>query len=80
MSPDTFENLMAKLQECRPFQVFTVQLKSGERHEIDSPGSFAHRDGTAFFYAPGKIPVWFDHDSVMQIIDATSSEYQSTSA
>ena len=28
------------------------------------------RDGVAVFLAPGGVPLWFDHDSVNQIIGA----------
>ena len=31
------------------------------------------RDGVAVFLAPGGVPVWFDHESVNQVIGALSN-------
>ena len=30
------------------------------------------RDGVAVFLAPGGMPIWFDHDSVLRIVGAGS--------
>jgi hypothetical protein len=30
------------------------------------------RDGVAVFLAPGGVPIWFDHDSVLSIIGDTA--------
>jgi len=30
------------------------------------------RDGVAVFVAPGGVPIWFDHESVTQIIGETA--------
>lgn len=53
-----------------PFRVFVVELHGGKRYEIDHPHSIAMKDGVAVFIALGGIPVWFDHESVVQVIDA----------
>jgi hypothetical protein len=31
------------------------------------------RDGVAVFLAPGGRPIWFDHDSVVQVIGAMNN-------
>jgi hypothetical protein len=38
------------------------------------------RDGVAVFIAPGGIPIWFDHESVNQIIGAPRSRRSRHSA
>ena len=40
---------------------------------MDDPWALIFRDGVAVFLAPGGVPIWFDHDSVNQIIDAPAS-------
>ena len=51
----------------KPFRAFTVELNGGRRFEIDHL-ALVIRDGVAVFLAPGGMPIWFDHDSVNQII------------
>jgi len=70
MTAENFDNVLTGLQQVRPFRFFTVELKSGERFEVDGPNAMVVRDGVAVFLAPGGVPVWFDHDSVSQIIGA----------
>jgi hypothetical protein len=52
----------------KPFQRFTIELNTGQRHEIGHPHAAAFEEGTAVLLAPGGVPVFFDHDSVNQII------------
>lgn len=73
MTADHFENVLQALRQRQPFRVFTVELLGGRRFEIDHPGAVVARDGVAVFLAPGGIPIWFDHDSVNQIIGAAAS-------
>jgi hypothetical protein len=40
---------------------------------VDHPGALVVRDGVAVLLAPGGIPIWFDHESVNQIIGATAN-------
>jgi hypothetical protein len=68
MTAEQFDQLLQALRERKPFTVFTVELQGGQRFEVDHPGAVVVRDGVAVFLAPGGIPVWFDHDSVNQII------------
>lgn len=70
MTPDNFNAILTRLQERRPFRIFTIELYGLQRFEIDSLYSFVHREGVGVFVAPGGIPVWFDHESVNQIFEA----------
>ncbi len=72
MTWDHFEQLIQHHLNRSPFRIFTVELYGGKRFEIDHPHSVAVKDGVAVFIAPGGVPVWFDHDSVNQIIDASA--------
>jgi hypothetical protein len=73
MSAENFDKVLRELLQVRPFRVFTVELNTGKRFEVDGPGAMVVRDGVAVFLAPGGIPVWFDHDSVNQVIGAPSN-------
>ncbi len=72
MTADNFDAIMTTLRGKQPFQLFTVELHGGQRFEVDSPFALVVRDGVAVFLAPGGVPIWFDHDSVNQIIAAPS--------
>jgi hypothetical protein len=73
MTSDHFESTLEGLRALRPFRVFTVELHGGRRFEVDHPEALIVRDGVAVFLAPGGVPIWFDHDSVNQIIAAPAS-------
>lgn len=70
MTPENFNALLEKLVSRSPFRVFTIELHGGKRFEIDHPRATVFRDGIAVFIAPGGVPVWFDHESVSQFIEA----------
>jgi hypothetical protein len=72
MTAENFNNVLGGLQKLRPFRVFTVELHGGHRFEVDHPEAIVVRDGVAVFLAPGGVPIWFDHESVNQIIGATA--------
>ena len=72
MTAENFDAVFARLMTRRPFQIFTVELRGGQRFEVDGPLTMAVKDGIAVFIAPGKVPIWFDHNSVNQIIEARS--------
>jgi hypothetical protein len=74
MTTDNFDRVLLALNERQPFQVFTVELHGGKRFEVDHPRAMVVRDGVAVFLAPGGVPIWFDHDSVNQIIGALAEE------
>ena len=73
MTSENFESVLNGLAERKPFHVFTVELHGGQRFEVDHPRALVVRDGVAAFIAPGGVPIWFDHDSVNQIIAAPAS-------
>ncbi len=73
MTADDFDRVLNGLADRKPFQVFTVELHGGQRFEVDHPRAMVVRDGVAVFLAPGGTPIWFDHDSVNQIIAAPAS-------
>lgn len=73
MTADNFTSVLDGLRQLQPFRVFTVELHGGRRFEVDHPGALVVRDGVAVFLAPGGVPIWFDHESVNQIIAATAS-------
>ena len=73
MTAENFNQLLEALLSRTPFKIFTVELHGGRRFEIDHPRATVFRDGIAVFIAPGGIPIWFDHDSVNQIIEAPAN-------
>ena len=73
MTAENFDQVLTGLRERKPFTVFTVELHGGDRFEVDHPTALVVRDGVAVFLAPGGVPVWFDHDTVNQIIGASAS-------
>ena len=70
MTADNFEGALEGLRTLQPFRVFTVELHGGRRFEVDHPQALVVRDGVAVFLAPGGIPIWFDHESVLRVIGA----------
>lgn len=72
MTADNFMAVLDRLRQLQPFRVFTVELHGGERFEVDHPGALVARDGVAVFLAPGGVPHWFVHDSVLRIVGAGS--------
>jgi len=70
MTADNFGSVLEGLRQQQPFRVFTVELHGGRRFEVDHPGALVVRDGVAVFLAPGGVPIWFDHESVNEIIGA----------
>jgi hypothetical protein len=74
MTADSFTNVLGSLRQLQPFRVFSVELHGGRRFEVDHPGALVVRDGVAVFLAPGGVPIWFDHDSVNEIIGAPARD------
>jgi hypothetical protein len=70
MTAANFTNILEGFRQLQPFRVVTVELHGGRRFEVDSPLALVVRDGVAVFLAPGGVPIWFDHESVNQIIGA----------
>ena len=74
MTAENFESVFKAHLSKRPFTVFTVELHGGQRYEIDGPMAAMVRDGMCAFFAPGGMPVWFDHDSVNQIFTVPAND------
>ena len=70
MTADHFDATLEGLMTRQPFKPFTVELNTGQRIEIDHHLAISSRDGFAVFTSPGGTLVFFDHDSVNQIINA----------
>ena len=70
MTVENFEKVLLAMIRRRPFKPFTIELHSGERFEIDHPEATVLRQGVAIFLSPGPVPIYFDHLSVNQFIDA----------
>ena len=73
MTTDNFAKVLLAMVRRRPFKPFTVELNTGMRIEIDYPDATVIREGVAVFIAPGFVPIYFDHESVTQIIDSPAS-------
>ena len=67
MTAEHFETTYRALLSITPFRPFTVELNTGQRYEIDNPRATAIRDGKAVLFAPGGVPVLFDHEGVKKI-------------
>jgi hypothetical protein len=74
MTAENFDRVLHELRIRQPFRVFTVELHGGRRFEVDHPWAMVVRDGVAVFLAPGGVPIWFDHESVNQIVGASANE------
>jgi hypothetical protein len=72
MTAENFNDVLTRLRQRTPFQVFTVVLNGGERFEVDFPSALGFREGVAVFLTPRGGPIVFDHDSVLQFILASS--------
>ena len=70
MTTDNFRKVLLAFIHRKPFKPFTIELNTGVRFEVDAPDATVIRDGVALFIAPGFVPIYFDHLSVSQMIDA----------
>jgi hypothetical protein len=70
MTVQHFQETLEALMSRQPFKAFTIELNTGQRFEIDDPLVAAFSEGAGVFLAPGGIPVFFDHESVNQIINS----------
>jgi len=68
MDRETFTETIRAFRNRQPFKPFTVATVGGNRYEVDFPDALAVRDGLAIFAGPGKVPVFFDHEGVSEII------------
>jgi hypothetical protein len=70
MTKENFDAALETFFDVRPFQVFTVILKSGKQLEVDHRLSLSNRDGFAVYVGPMKAITVFDHDSVERFINS----------
>lgn len=68
MDRDTFTETITAFRRRTPFRPFTILTVTGSRHEVDHPDAIIVRGGTALFFAPGNVPVIFDHEGVGEVI------------
>ena len=73
MTVENFDRALRIFIDRKPFEVFMVELHGGQRLEVDHPGAMLFRDGSAFFFAPGGIPVLFDRNRVNQTFGAPAN-------
>lgn len=73
MTAENFDRALHLLQRRTPYKIFSIELNTGQRFEIDSPFALVVRDGVAVFVAPGGVPILFDHNSVNQIISDSAA-------
>lgn len=69
MTQQHFDEFFVALRDRKPFRPFTVEVTGGNRFEVDHPWAMIARDGVAVFLRPGGVPVYFDHESVTQVVD-----------
>jgi hypothetical protein len=70
MTVELFQKTLEAYMSHQPFRAFTIELNTGRRYEIDHPRAAAFQEGAALIFAPGGVPVIFDHESVNQIINS----------
>ena len=68
MDRETFAETIKAFKHRTPFQPFTVATVSGSRYDVDFPDALAVREGLAIFVGPGRVPVFFDHEDVSEVI------------
>ncbi len=74
MDANHFDETISTLIERSPFQIFKVELNTGEQVEIDHPRAIIVRGGRAVFLGPGTTLHIFDHESVNHVIDPTHAD------
>ncbi|MGL4555541.1 MAG: hypothetical protein ACRC33_30600 [Gemmataceae bacterium] len=73
MTAERFDAILGELLRRQPFEVFTIELTSGKRLEVDHPNAVSFRDGIAAFVGPGTILSLFDNEGVVRLVDTRSS-------
>ena len=75
MTADNFVSTLEALMSRTPFKPFTIELHGGSRLEFDHRLAAAvWPEGKAIFASPGGVPIYFDNESVVQIIDAPARD------
>ena len=79
MNADHFRETLTELTERVPFQMFTIELNTGEQLQVDHTLAIAANGGRAVFIGPGGKLQIFDSESVNQVIfDATSADAEAS--
>ena len=68
MDRETFTETIRAFKHRTPFKPFTVAMVSGNRYEVDFPDALVEREGLAIYIGPGRVPVFFDHEGVSEVI------------
>ena len=68
MTAESFDEVLLRYYDRRPFQPFTVALVNGDRCEVDHPTAITFRGGFAVVIGPGGVLHLFDHEGVAQFI------------
>jgi hypothetical protein len=69
MTGESFEESIAALMAIVPFKPFTIELNTGQRFEVDHPGTLLWKGSPVVYKIPGGPLAFFDHESVNQIIN-----------
>ena len=73
MTNGTFDALMERYRERRPFRPFEVELTTGERFTVEDPFAFGGRYGRGAYLASGGRMYLFDRTTLARI-DGVSPE------
>ena len=68
MDRETFTETIRAFKHRYPFKPFTLVAVSGNHYEVDFPDALAVREGLAIFVGPGRVPVFFDHEGISEVI------------
>ena len=49
MTVENFDMLLEEFRNAKPYRIFTVELHSGQRFEVDHPEAMVRRRGVAVF-------------------------------
>lgn len=74
MDRESFGNTLRTLTQRRSFRPFALAMVNGDRLEVEFPNAVALREGTALYIAPTRVPVWFDHEGVSQVINELAGQ------
>lgn len=74
MTAGHFDEAITTLMARVPFEIFSVELNTGEQIQIDHFGAISAREGKAVFIGPGGKLHIFDHERVNQVIVPSNTD------
>lgn len=77
MNEKSFDAILNELCSRNPFQLFSVELKTGRQFEVDHPKGLAFRDGFAVFIGPDTKIERFDFHNVNRIFESAAGKTES---